>query len=292
MHQHNAKQMFANTIAGLTSSSGSALVGLIATPVIIARLGVEAFGFWAVLTAMVNYAGLLDGGLNSTFMKYIAEYAAGNHGDRIRQVVTFGAAFYVVLGLVVAPIAAYASPAAIRLMHVHPAIAHEGPELCFWVVLSLFLTSAAGAVGSVLSGLGHLRVVWRSNFLSRTVFSAVAVALCSLGFGLNGMVIATLVQVVLFALLVYVAARREFGPLFIAPWHWERHVITKLFKLGGWIQLTNACSTIVVESNRFVISVFVSTFGSRIFRDRQPPGARRPFSAVQFHRGAAAGRLG
>ncbi len=98
-----------------------------------------------------------------------------------------------------------------------------------------------------------------SNFFSRTVFSIVAVGLCYFGFGLTGMVLATFAQLAVFALLTGVAARRRFGSLFIAPWRWERSVIRNLFALGGWIQLTNACSTIVVESNRFIISAFVST---------------------------------
>lgn len=260
MHsQHGAKQILRNTIAGLASNTGSALVGLVATPILIARLGVETFGFWAVLTAMVNYAGLLDGGLTSTFMKYIAEYGARNEPHRIRQVISFGAAFYVLLGLLVAPAAAYVAPHVIAFMHVAPSLAKQGPPVFGWIVLSLFLTGAAGAVASVLSGFGQLRIVWTSNFFSRTIFSIVAVILCYLGFGLTGMVVATFAQLAVFAAITYVAARRSFGSLFCAPWCWEREVIVKLFKLGGWIQLTNACSTVAVESNRFIISAFVST---------------------------------
>jgi len=256
---HNAKQIFLNTFAGLASNTGSALVGLVVTPMLIARLGVETFGFWAVVTAMVNYAGLLDGGLNSTFMKYIAEYHARGEAARIRQVITFGAAFYVALGAVIAPLTFVATPYVIRWMHVSPSLAREGPAVFAWVVLSLFLTGAAGAVASILSGLGKLRIVWTSNFFSRTVFSLAAVALCTLGMGLTGMVIATFAQVAVFAAITFIAARRDFGPLFAPPWRWERQVIVKLFKLGGWIQVTNACSTVVVESNRFIISAFVST---------------------------------
>lgn len=256
---HSAKQVFLNTFAGLASNGGSALVGLIVTPLLIAKLGVEQFGFWAVVTAMVNYAGLLDGGLNSTFMKYVAEYAARNEPARIRQVTTFGTAFYVVLGLLVAPIAAVVSPYAIGLMHLDPALARRGPLIFGYVVLALFLTSAAGAIASVLSGFGKLRTVWTSNFLSRTVFSIVALIACTLGFGLDGMVFATFAQLAVFAIVTYVAARRMFGPLFCPPWQWERSVIVSLFKLGGWVQVTNTCSTIVVESNRFIISAFVST---------------------------------
>lgn len=270
---HGVKQIFFNTFAGLASSGGSALVGLIATPLLIERLGVEVFGFWVVLTAMVNYAGLIDGGLNATFMKYVAEYAERKEIARIRQVITFGSLFYLLLGAAAMVPAYYAAPFMIRWMHVGPALAAKGPTIFAAIVFSLFLTSGAGAVASVLSGFGYLRTVWTSSFASRTAYAIAAVVLCSLGFGLDGMIAATFIQLAVFSAITFVAARRLVGHLFIAPWLWERHVIVKLFKLGAWIQVTNVCTTIAVESNRFIVSAFVSTsavtyfeVGSRLTR--------------------------
>ncbi|MDQ6929627.1 MAG: oligosaccharide flippase family protein [Candidatus Eremiobacteraeota bacterium] len=261
----HAKQVFLNTLAGLCGSAGTAIIGLALTPFLIYSLGFEAYGFWIVLSTVVNYVGLADFGLESTFIKYTAEYAATKQHERVRQVTTFGVVFYVTLSLLMAPLALVLAPYLVFWMKVSPHLAVQGPLLFAWIIVAYFLQSAAGVLGSVLAGTGSLRLVSLTTFISRLGYAAAAIVLCLRGFGVFGLLIATFVQIAIAAILCYCLARKRVGVVFISPLRIERGVMKKLFKLGGWIQLTNLASTVTMETNRLIISIFVQTSAVTLF---------------------------
>lgn len=261
----HAKQVFFNTLAGLCGSAGTALIGLALTPFLIYSLGFEAYGFWIVLSTVVNYVGLADFGLESTFIKYTAEYAATGQHDRVRQVTTFGVLFYIALSLLMAPFALLLAPYLVSWMKVSPHLASQGPVLFAWIIVAYFLQSAGGVIGSVLAGTGALRLVSLTTFISRGGYAIAAVVLCLRGFGVLGLLLATFVQIGIAAILCYYLARQRMGAIFISPLRIEPGVMKKLFKLGGWIQLTNLASTITMETNRLIISIFVQTSAVTLF---------------------------
>ena len=82
--------LFRNTFA----QSGSALAGylfsFILAPIMIARLGLEAFGVWAVTGALATYAGLLDLGIGKSLSRFIAVFDAESREERIRECVGLG----------------------------------------------------------------------------------------------------------------------------------------------------------------------------------------------------------
>ncbi|MGZ3530711.1 MAG: oligosaccharide flippase family protein [Vulcanimicrobiaceae bacterium] len=259
------RQVFANTLAGLCGNTGSALIGLAITPYLIYRLGFEAYGFWVVLSAVVNYVGLVDVGLETTFIKYTAEYTATNQQTRVRQVTTFGVLFYIVLGILMSPIAFVIAPYLVSWMKVSPDLAVQGPTLFALIIAAFFLQSSSGVIGSVLGGIGSLRLVSLTNFIARIGYAAAAVTGCFFGLGIYGLLIATFVQIAMTAAIAYGLARRITGKIFINPLHLEPNVMKRLFKLGGWIQLTNLSSTITMETNRLIISIFVQTSAVTLF---------------------------
>jgi len=256
-----ARQVFANTLASLTGNTGSLVIGLVITPYLIVRLGLATYGFWAVVSSLVLYVGVMDLGLETTFVKCVAEYAVTGQRTRVRQVVTFGVYFYVMLSVLLGTLATLAAPLVIRWMRLPPDLAAQGPRVLGFVVGAYFLSSAAGVIGSLLSGLGYLRIVSLATFISRVAYGTAAVVLCALHFGIDALVAATFVQTAVLAVCCYAAARRLFGAIFSNPLRLERRIIKRLFSLGGWIQLSNLSSSITMETNRLLIAIFVQVSG-------------------------------
>lgn len=257
--ESRAKQVLVNTISGVGGFAANSVIGLALTPFFLYRLGFEAYGFWIVLSTAINYIGLMDLGIETTFIKYVAEYGATGQAQRMRQVVTFGVAFYCLLGVVFAPIAYAIAPVLTGWMKVSPKLAILAPQLFGAIALAFFLQSAAGVIGSLIGGIGYLRHVNAVNVLSRLCFAAAAVALLAYNFSVEGLVLATFVQIAVSAIAFYIVARRLTGGVFCDPRLLEFDVIKKLFKLGGWIQVTNFASTFTMETNRLIIAVFVQT---------------------------------
>lgn len=94
--------LFKNTLA----QSGSLLVGylfsFLLAPIIIARLGLDAFGLWAVTGAFATYAGLLDLGIGRSLARFIAVFEAEGEEHRIRECVGLGLIAVTVVGVIAA----------------------------------------------------------------------------------------------------------------------------------------------------------------------------------------------
>src|SRR2546428_12823018 len=69
-----SKKLVTNTFFNFLGRSWSFLIALLLTPYILAHLDVREFGTWVVLSIFISSYNLLDLGLGSSFVKYIAEY--------------------------------------------------------------------------------------------------------------------------------------------------------------------------------------------------------------------------
>jgi O-antigen/teichoic acid export membrane protein len=104
--------LFKNTVA----QSGAVLLGFllsfILAPILIARVGLSAFGVWAVTGAFATYAGLLDLGVSRSLTRFIALYDAQGDEESIRECVGLGLIAVTVVGALAAIAAGVGAPLA------------------------------------------------------------------------------------------------------------------------------------------------------------------------------------
>lgn len=94
--------LFRNTLAQSSSAFVGYLFSFVLAPIMIARLGLEAFGVWAVTGALATYAGLLDLGISQSLARFIAVYDAADDQRRVRECVGLGIAAVSVVGALAA----------------------------------------------------------------------------------------------------------------------------------------------------------------------------------------------
>jgi O-antigen/teichoic acid export membrane protein len=102
--------LFRNTLA----QSGSLVVGylfsFLLAPLMIADLGLDAFGVWAVTGAFAGYAGLLDLGIGRSLIRFIAVYDAARAERRIEECVGLGLIATLLVGVAIAIAAFFLAP--------------------------------------------------------------------------------------------------------------------------------------------------------------------------------------
>ena len=102
--------LFKNTLAQSASVFAGYLFSFVLAPIMIARLGLDNFGVWAVTGAFATYAGLLDLGIGRSLARFIAIFDVDDQEDRIRECVGLGLVSVTLVGLVAsAAVAAGAS---------------------------------------------------------------------------------------------------------------------------------------------------------------------------------------
>jgi O-antigen/teichoic acid export membrane protein len=247
-----------NGVTSLCGNLGALALGIVCTPFIVAALGLHAYGLWALYSSIAIYFTLTDFGLGATFVKSIAEYYTRNEYARVRQVVTFGLLAYLLLGAVLVPIAALGAHRVDALFRIDPDVAPQAPRLLIAIAVYAVLSNAFNVFGQALIGFGSMRKFSIAAFWSSVAFYAVSLLLLRLHMGIDALILGTFTRLGVLTLTTYVQARREFGPLFCNPLAIEPRVLRYQFRLGGWIQISNICSTINNEIGRFLVGALVS----------------------------------
>lgn len=102
--------LFRNTLAQSASVIAGYVFSFLLAPIMISRLGLDAFGVWAVTGAFATYAGLLDLGIGRSLTRFIAVFDAAHEEHRIEQSVGLGLIATLLVGVLAAGVAALAAP--------------------------------------------------------------------------------------------------------------------------------------------------------------------------------------
>ena len=92
-----SQKIVKNTFYNMIGKFFGILAALFLTPYIIRHIGIERFGLWAIVGVMTGYFGLIDCGIGTSFVKYIAEFYTKKEVDKINQLVSTGVIFYLLL---------------------------------------------------------------------------------------------------------------------------------------------------------------------------------------------------
>ena len=87
------KKIVRNTAANAFMNLWRYAVNFFLLPFIILHVGVEDYGLYLLVGAFVGYFGLLDLGVGTSLVKYIAEYNAKGDKERINKMVNSTFAF-------------------------------------------------------------------------------------------------------------------------------------------------------------------------------------------------------
>lgn len=102
--------LFRNTVAQSGSLIAGYLFSFLLAPLMISRLGLDAFGVWAVTGAFASYAGLLDLGIGRALIRFVAVYDAAGDERRIEECIGLGLIATLVVASASAVVAYFLAP--------------------------------------------------------------------------------------------------------------------------------------------------------------------------------------
>src|SRR3990167_8310624 len=88
------KILFEGAAYSIVARAWSLILGLIATPYIISKVGINGFGVWALMESIIAYFSLSDMGIGASFTKHTAEYHAKKEYNNLSRVVSAGLLSY------------------------------------------------------------------------------------------------------------------------------------------------------------------------------------------------------
>ena len=180
----------------------SVLVGFFLTPFVLHHVGDTSFGIWILLTAFTGYYGLLDLGLRTATIRYVARSDATNDTAELNRIVSTSFFFYICLSLVMMLVTAVVYLLFERLFHVGPEWQRTGRLLLLVVGFGTAVTTPFTFFSSVLEGLQRFSAVGWVQTASALIRAALLVVLLNDGYQILGVGVITVIMNFLSAIVL------------------------------------------------------------------------------------------
>ena len=253
-----SRRMFAGTMSTLFTRIFGLSLGFFLTPLVIHSIGIEAYGLWAIVGSAVNYFALLDCGVGSSFIKYLAEFLERREHDQVRQVMTFGLLFYLAIGLLILPMLWFLAPHIVSYLRLDPRYTSTACDLLMLAVGYFVISNAFGIFGAFIIAMQRTELAGIIDTCYQVVYAVALVLLLHLHYGVYALPYAIFCALGCSTVIRIGYVYRVFGN----PWsnflRLERQLVKRVFKFGFWMQINALTAVINLETDRIILGTFVS----------------------------------
>jgi O-antigen/teichoic acid export membrane protein len=191
-NQQRSSQIIQNVLMNWAAFAATIGIGFVMSPFLVRHLGDSIYGVWILVGSLVGYLGLLDFGITSSTVKYIAEYRAHNDQKAINRLVTTSLAIYSVIGLITLVISAIVAVFFNDIFHT-PLSFSTAAAVVLITGLNLALAFPAGVFVGVVRGYQRYDIDSTVTTAYILVRAAVTVILILKGYGILALASVTLV---------------------------------------------------------------------------------------------------
>jgi O-antigen/teichoic acid export membrane protein len=252
-----ARQIAVNSLSGSGAQLGGLVITFLLLPFLIHSLGTEVYGLWAVIGSIIGYIGLLDFGVGSGFVKFLAEYVERDEKAWARQVMTFGVLFYFGLGLSLLPIAYLLAPHVLAILKLAPRYHVIAMNLFLLIYGYFFIMTSVSVIAAMVIALQRMDLASAIGMAAKAIYAVSVMVLIDYGYGVYSIPYAMFIGLGAGTIMQLVIVYRLFG----SPWSnilsWNPFVLRQLFAFGGWMQITAISQLINLETDRIILGAFV-----------------------------------
>ncbi len=253
-----AAKLVRNTLANGVGSVAGILVGLALTPFLIHRLGLDAYGVWALaltITFAGGYASLSDLGIEGATVRYVAESSADGDLAALNRAACTSLAVFCTIGLVLAPIAVALAHPFVLLFGV-PHHLQGAATVCFALVgAQLAFELPARALVAVLEGTQQFIAYQRVELGRMLLQTALYVIVVLRGWGITGLAGALLFSSLAALLAYWIEAHRAVAGLRANPFAASRSELARLARFGGGVFTLRLVSTIYNQMDKLIVGI-------------------------------------
>lgn len=229
-------------------------VSLIVNAYAVHRIGLASYGIWAALTTIVGYGSLLDLGVTTPLVKYIAESMALGRRDEVNSLLSTAMVFYCAVASAFAVGMVLASNwVLIHLFHTSASDAALH-RLYLAVVLGFVASLTFDVLESLIAGLQRADVNARLSLAYGLLNAAGIFIALYLGLGVNGLVLVWLAVTGVTIAGNYVVAKRLFAPLLLNPLRFSPAHFKKILRFSSQVQVATLTMTLHDQVDRTLIA--------------------------------------
>jgi O-antigen/teichoic acid export membrane protein len=247
-----------NAVFNLTGEIAAFVIGAVCIPYVVRKLGTDAFGILSISWALLGYMSLFDLGLSRATTKFVAEAVSiGNH-DQIPTLVWTSISFQLVFGVLSGSVLVLkAHWLATTVFRMPPTMTFEATK-CFQLLgIATPIILVTNGLRGMLEALQHFDLINYIKTSTNVLMFSSPFFLIPFGGGLASILLSLTVLRFL-AMLVYFKLCFAPFPRAKRKPSFERQILSRLFKYGGWVTITNIAGPILMYADRFALGSLLS----------------------------------
>lgn len=240
--------------------------GLVVTPIIVAALGTEQFGIWALIGSILGFIGLLDLGIGPSVIRFAAEQRGRNAREETSELTSTAFAIYLVLALVTTLLAvalAWLLPVVIEISDQHVRAAQIALVLSVGTFVIRF---PVGLFSFLLAGQQRYDVLNIGNLLGGVLYFALTAGILYLAGG--GLVTLALISFAVTAfrlLLPLFWLKRELPELRLRRNFVSGRQVKELLGFSSRNMLIQVASKVVFSTDVIVVGVIFGSVAAGVY---------------------------
>ena len=260
MNLGRSRKVIANSIFNNIGFCWHLIIGLLLTPFIINRLGIELFGIWILLEVLIEFLNLLDfSGIGGAFVKYISEYYAKEEYDNCSRVINLGWAYYTFFWIIVAG-AVWLFKNPILSLFDFPQNVNSSISFVFiGVLLISFVRGSFAVFRSVLLALQRMDITNGISMSTSLVNAALIFLFLNLGLGLEGLVFSGLITALLTSVGQTIFAVRIFPQMKFRPFSFDKVMFKITFSYGVKIRMASLAELVNTHIDKFLLGYLLNS---------------------------------
>lgn len=254
-----------NSLANLVRYAVYVVVTFIMTPYTIRKLGLDDYGLWVLVLAIVGYGGLLELGVQTSVIKLVAQKNAANDHDGLQRIVSTAYAFFQGVGVFVGCALVLVAPFFVAKLVSSPAELETVRLLLMILGVNAAICFPAYVIGGVIYGMQRYVAKSGVDVVLAVVNALLTFVVLEQGRGIVGLALVKLTVDVASLAALFLLARRILPGLRIRFRAASASSFRELFSLGGKIFISSTTTRIATHTEPVIISAILSNSWTTVF---------------------------
>ncbi|MCF7982766.1 MAG: flippase [Thiohalocapsa sp.] len=248
-------------IVNIATSYLSFVVSIVAvfflTPFIVSKIGMDLFGLWSLIFAIVAMFGMLDLGFATAAVKYMGEFAGSDDRKGRNEVLATLFVVYTGLGLVCITTVAVVSNHAGDWFNL-TSQTEQLFTIALWMLgCAVAINLPLNLVRAILNGGGHMAVTNTVEIVVTLVNASVIALTLHLGYGMLGLIVTTATTMVLANVVMIPFAFHYTPGLSLNPVLFSRKRVREVMDFSLFFFLANVAVLLILRIDPVVIKSFL-----------------------------------
>jgi len=233
------------------------LISFMLFPFTVSHVGKEVYGVFLIVMSLTGYLGVIDFGMMSALMKYVAEYHGKSDFKGVNRIINASFSFYVVAGAIISLLLFLASKYFTLFFKVDPANIQVMRELLIVASLSSLFVWPMSTFRGATQGLNMWGTDVAISVISQILLAVATFFMLSQGYGIVELFIVMQILTVASNFVLYYLIQKRISLRIIFPYT-DIRTFKFIFNFSFFMFLGSLVTIFIAQIHNIIIGYFLS----------------------------------